>query len=77
MPVRFAWVVLCFVISSGLFAQSPSISAVVNLASGETLLAPGTLAAILGRDLTLQQPSTVPISVLVNGIPGMVLTSAA
>jgi uncharacterized protein (TIGR03437 family) len=77
MPVRFAWVVLCFIISSGLFAQSPSISAVANLASGETLLAPGTLAAILGRDLTLQQPSTVPISVLVNGIPGMVLTSAA
>src|SRR5213593_3441438 len=57
-------------------AQSPTVSSVVNAASGDTILAPGVLAAIFGDNLGLQQPSTVPISLLVNGLPGAVLMSA-
>ncbi len=53
----------------------PTVSSVVNLASGTNLLAPGTLAAIFGSNLALQQPSTVPLSVLVNGLLGAIVMS--
>jgi uncharacterized protein (TIGR03437 family) len=58
-------------------AQPPTISSTVNLASGEKLLAPGTLAAVFGSNLasSLQQPSSVPISILVNGLAGSVLSA--
>ena len=56
--------------------QAPTISSVVNLASGENSLAPGVLAAIFGSNLGLQQPSTVPLSVSVNGFPAAVLSSS-
>jgi uncharacterized protein (TIGR03437 family) len=55
-------------------AQSPSVSSVVNLASGQESLAPGTLAAIFGTNLDFQQPSSVPISVILSGRPVAVLT---
>lgn len=54
-------------------AQTPQVSSVVNLASGEELLAPGVLARIFGRNLGLAQPSTVPVSILVNGAEAAVL----
>jgi hypothetical protein len=55
-------------------AQSPSVSSVVNLASGQESLAPGALAAIFGTNLDFQQPSSVPISVILSGRPVAVLT---
>jgi len=45
----------------------PAVSSVLNLASGQDSLSPGVLAAIFGNNLDLQQPSTVPLSVLLNG----------
>jgi uncharacterized protein (TIGR03437 family) len=56
-------------------AQTPVITSVVNLASGDRRLAPGTLAAIFGSNLSasLSRPSSVPISVLLNGLAGSVL----
>lgn len=57
-------------------SQTPSISSVVNLASGESSLAPGVLAAIFGNNLGLLQPSTVPVSVSINGLEAAVLTSS-
>jgi uncharacterized protein (TIGR03437 family) len=56
-------------------AAIPNISSVVNLASGDAALAPGTLVAIFGSNLTFQQPDTVPVSVSVNGLPGAVLNA--
>jgi uncharacterized protein (TIGR03437 family) len=57
--------------------EPPNISSVVNLASGDTLVAPGALVAIFGTNLTFQQPETVPLSVLINGTPGATLTVTA
>jgi len=57
-----------------LAAQPPNISSVVNLASGQYSLSPGTLAAIFGDNLDLQQPSTVPLSITVNNIAAALLS---
>src|SRR5437899_3117987 len=57
-------------------AQTPTVSSVVNSASGQNSLSPGALAAIFGSNLDLLQPSTVPISVLLNSLPAALLTRA-
>ena len=51
----------------------PAVSSVANLASGHELLSPGVLAVISGQNLGLAQPSTVPVSIVVNGAAAAVL----
>lgn len=53
--------------TSDIVESAPVVSSVVNLASGQNSLAPGVLAAIFGSNLDLLEPSTAPLSVLLNG----------
>lgn len=54
-------------------ATPPAVSSVLNLASGQDSLSPGVLAAIFGNNLDLQQLSTVPLSIILNGQPAALL----
>jgi len=54
-------------------ATPPAVSSVLNLASGQDSLSPGVLAAIFGSNLDLLQPSTVPLSIILNGQPAALL----
>src|SRR5690349_5066356 len=74
MKTRAQFVLIMALACSMAAAQSPAVSAVVNLASGQSSLSPGVLAAVFGSNLDLAQPSTVPISVLLTNLPGVVLT---
>ena len=65
--------VLALVAAAVALADAPKITSVVNLASGDERLSPGVLARIMGTGTGLAEPSTVPISVRVNGIPGFVV----
>jgi uncharacterized protein (TIGR03437 family) len=65
---------ICHTLAQNSGPLPPSVSSVVNLASGQNVLAPGALAAIFGSNLSLQQPSTVPVSVYLNSIQAAVLT---
>lgn len=69
--------VIALLVLGGGFAlgqsTNPQINSVANAASGANTLAPGSLAVIFGNNLRLQEPSTVPNSVFVNGIDAAVL----
>ncbi len=52
----------------------PNVASVVNLASGDSAVSPGSLAIIFGSNLTFQQADTVPLSVTVGSYPAAVLT---
>ena len=69
--ILYLWVSL---LANAQSPAPPTVSTVLNLASGQDSLSPGVLVAIFGSNLDLQQPSTVPISVLLAGQSAAVLS---
>lgn len=70
MKTRLAFIV--FAVAGSAFAQAPAFTgnAVVNAASDQTPLAPGSLASIFGSNLasSMASASTIPLSNNLNGV---------